>query len=77
MPGMDIEAIEHVQLAMPPGQENQARNFYPGVLSLREVPKPRELAKRGIGLVITAFPSMGIERTSIWEAAARRRGSNP
>jgi catechol 2,3-dioxygenase-like lactoylglutathione lyase family enzyme len=40
-------AIDHVQLAMPPGQEQAARTFYAGVLGMREIPKPAELAGRG------------------------------
>jgi catechol 2,3-dioxygenase-like lactoylglutathione lyase family enzyme len=42
-------AIDHVQLAMPPGQEQEqaARSFYAGVLGMREIPKPTELAARG------------------------------
>jgi catechol 2,3-dioxygenase-like lactoylglutathione lyase family enzyme len=39
--------LDHVQLAMPEGEEEQARQFYAGVLGLEEVPKPPELAKRG------------------------------
>jgi catechol 2,3-dioxygenase-like lactoylglutathione lyase family enzyme len=42
-----IAAIEHVQLAMPPGREDAARDFYAGVLGIPEVPKPPHLAKRG------------------------------
>ena len=44
---MRIYALDHVQLAMPPQQEEQARAFYAGVLGLNEVPKPPQLAKRG------------------------------
>jgi catechol 2,3-dioxygenase-like lactoylglutathione lyase family enzyme len=44
---MHIRAIEHVQLAMPAGQEETARRFYTGLLEIPEVPKPPELAKRG------------------------------
>ena len=44
---MPITAIEHVQLAMPPGEETVAREFYHGVLGIPEVPKPLRLAKRG------------------------------
>jgi catechol 2,3-dioxygenase-like lactoylglutathione lyase family enzyme len=40
-------AIDHVQLAMPPGEEAAARAFYTGVLGIREVPKPPALAARG------------------------------
>jgi catechol 2,3-dioxygenase-like lactoylglutathione lyase family enzyme len=42
-----IEAIDHVQLAMPPGQEDAARAFYTRVLGLREIPKPENLRARG------------------------------
>lgn len=44
---MRILRIDHVQLAMPPQLEESARAFYAGVLGLKEVPKPVELAKRG------------------------------
>ena len=39
--------IEHVQLAMPPGKEHEARKFYVSVLGFVEVPKPENLALRG------------------------------
>ncbi|MFI7126134.1 glyoxalase [Nonomuraea sp. NPDC050153] len=42
-----IRALHHVQLAAPRGSEPELRLFYEGVLGLREVPKPPELAKRG------------------------------
>ncbi|WP_049557164.1 glyoxalase [Nonomuraea sp. SBT364] len=42
-----ITALHHVQLAAPAGSEPELRAFYEGVLGLREVPKPPELAKRG------------------------------
>jgi catechol 2,3-dioxygenase-like lactoylglutathione lyase family enzyme len=44
---MRVKAIEHVQLAMPPGKESEARAFYEGVLGIPEVPPPPGLAKRG------------------------------
>lgn len=44
---MAFRAIDHVQLAMPPGEEEKARAFYAGVLGLQEIPKPLELAARG------------------------------
>lgn len=40
-------AIDHVQLAMPPGGEKQARHFFGEVLGMTEVNQPAELAKRG------------------------------
>ncbi len=39
--------IDHVQLAIPVGGEDAAREFYVGVLGLTEVPKPPKLAARG------------------------------
>jgi catechol 2,3-dioxygenase-like lactoylglutathione lyase family enzyme len=42
-----IKGIDHVQLAMPPGKESEARAFYECVLGIPEVPKPHNLAKRG------------------------------
>lgn len=40
-------ALHHLQVAMPPREEDTARSFYGGLLGLREVPKPAHLAKRG------------------------------
>ena len=40
-------AFDHVQLAMPPGRENDARAFYVVACGMTELPKPAELAKRG------------------------------
>ena len=44
---MKIEALEHVQLAMPPGEEAEARQFYGQLLGIPEQPKPAHLAARG------------------------------
>lgn len=44
---MRITGIDHVQLAMPAGQEEVAREFYARTLGIPEVPKPPELARRG------------------------------
>ena len=44
---MQVLAIDHVQLAMPPGGEDRARAFFSGALGIPEVPKPPELVKRG------------------------------
>ena len=40
-------ALDHVQLAMPKGEETAARRFYCEVLGVTELPKPPILAKRG------------------------------
>jgi catechol 2,3-dioxygenase-like lactoylglutathione lyase family enzyme len=44
---MPIESLDHVQLAMPAGEEQAARKFYSGLLGVPEVQKPVHLAKRG------------------------------
>ena len=44
---MTVEAVHHVQMAMPAGGEDAARGFYGGLLGLPEVPKPPALAARG------------------------------
>ncbi|HTR04577.1 MAG TPA: VOC family protein [Thermoanaerobaculia bacterium] len=44
---MTILKIDHVQLAMPRGEEEKARAFYAGLLQIPEVPKPPDLARRG------------------------------
>jgi catechol 2,3-dioxygenase-like lactoylglutathione lyase family enzyme len=40
-------ALDHVQLAIPEGEEATGRRFYSDVLGLGEVPKPPSLAGRG------------------------------
>jgi catechol 2,3-dioxygenase-like lactoylglutathione lyase family enzyme len=44
---MRVRGIDHVQLAMPAGREDEARAFYEGLLGLAEQPKPPNLAARG------------------------------
>lgn len=44
---MNILSIDHVQIAMPAGEEQQARAFYVELLGFSEIPKPPELATRG------------------------------
>lgn len=44
---MPILSIDHIQIAMPEGEEDKARTFYVGILGFTEIPKPAELAKRG------------------------------
>lgn len=43
----ELVALDHVQLAMPPGGEAEAEAFYCGVLGLDLIPKPDPLAARG------------------------------
>ncbi len=42
-----LTAVDHVQLAAPPGSEDLLRAFYADVLGMTEIPKPPLLAARG------------------------------
>lgn len=44
---MKILAVDHVQLAVPSGEEEAARRFYRDALGFVEIPKPVSLAGRG------------------------------
>lgn len=44
---MTIMHLDHIQLAMPPGGEDRAREFFRDVLGMREEEKPEPLASRG------------------------------
>jgi catechol 2,3-dioxygenase-like lactoylglutathione lyase family enzyme len=44
---MKITRLDHVQLAMPPGGEAKAREFYGRILNLREIEKPVQLQAKG------------------------------
>ena len=47
MTGWRIVGLHHVQLAMPPGSEDEAARFYAGALGMERIPKPERLAGRG------------------------------
>ncbi len=44
---MKITRLNHLQICIPRGMDEQARAFYCGVLGLPEIPKPESLAGRG------------------------------
>lgn len=44
---MNVLRLDHVQLAMPAGEEAAAVAFYEGLLGVRQVEKPPHLAARG------------------------------
>ncbi len=44
---MEITGFDHVQIAMPPGGEGEARQFYGELLGLPEIEKPTPLKARG------------------------------
>lgn len=39
--------LDHIQLAMPEGEEDQARRFFVGILGMGEEEKPYPLSERG------------------------------
>ena len=45
--GFEFARLHHVQLLIPPGGEDTAREFYGGVLGMTEIAKPPMLAARG------------------------------
>jgi len=59
-------AIDHVQLAMPAGEEAAARRFFVGVLGMHEVTKPANLQARGGALFTNENQSvrvhLGVEK---------------
>lgn len=46
-PASGLAAVDHVQLAAPPGSEDALRAFYADALGMTEIPKPPVLAARG------------------------------
>jgi len=42
-----LKDIDHVQIAMPAGEEDRARDFYGRILGFTEVAKPEHLRMRG------------------------------
>jgi catechol 2,3-dioxygenase-like lactoylglutathione lyase family enzyme len=63
MTGYRVIGLDHVQLAMPPGQESVAEAFYGEVLGFVRIPKPEPMASRG-GCWFSAGPvalHLGVE----------------
>ncbi len=48
-------AIDHVQLAMPRGEEDRAHDFYVDILGMTTLPKPADMVDRG-GLWFASGP---------------------
>ncbi|MCK0127508.1 VOC family protein [Erythrobacter sp. F6033] len=47
---MGVIGLDHVQLAIPAGGEDQMRGFFCGLLGMVEVPKPANLSPSGLWL---------------------------
>jgi catechol 2,3-dioxygenase-like lactoylglutathione lyase family enzyme len=65
-----IKAVRHAQITIPRGSEDEAREFYCGVLGLKEIAKPEALHGRGgfwleaAGFQVHVGVEDGIDRAS-------------
>jgi extradiol dioxygenase family protein len=62
-----FKRLDHIQLCIPPGKEEEARTFYSEIIGLQEIPKPQELVSNG-GLWFQAADiqlHIGTEKTII------------
>ncbi|HXD71270.1 MAG TPA: VOC family protein [Gaiellales bacterium] len=57
----DAAALDHVQVAIPPGGEGAARRFYAGLLGLREMEKPEPMRTTG-GVWFEPGVHLGVEQ---------------
>jgi catechol 2,3-dioxygenase-like lactoylglutathione lyase family enzyme len=44
---MVFKRLDHIQICIPVGKENEARFFYTEILGMTEIPKPKELKHNG------------------------------
>lgn len=44
---INFKKLDHIQICIPTGKENEARHFYTDVVGLKEIPKPQELIPNG------------------------------
>ncbi|HEV2863524.1 MAG TPA: VOC family protein [Pyrinomonadaceae bacterium] len=44
---INFRRLDHVQVSIPPGAEDRAREFYGGLLGLEEIEKPEPLRRNG------------------------------
>ena len=44
---IDFKRLDHIQICIPKGKEDEARHFYTGIIGLAEIPKPRSLIANG------------------------------
>lgn len=42
-----IQRLHHIQICIPKGKENEARQFYTNIIGLKEIPKPVALIGNG------------------------------
>ncbi len=63
-------ALDHVQVAAPPGREDDARRFYGGLLGLPELEKPPALAADGAWFAL-AGGALNVGMTDTFVPAAK------
>ena len=44
---INFKCLNHIQICIPVGKENEARRLYTDILGLKEIPKPKELIPNG------------------------------
>lgn len=66
-----IAGIDHVQVAIPPGADDEARAFYGGVLGLTETPKPAPLNASGGMWFLTGTAQLHIGSQANFVAAKK------
>ena len=44
---INFKKLDHLQICIPPGMEDKAREFYTTILGLTEIPKPAQLLVNG------------------------------
>ncbi|HEY4322697.1 MAG TPA: VOC family protein [Mucilaginibacter sp.] len=44
---INFKRIDHVQICIPKGKEDEARKFYTDIMGLKEIPKPASLMANG------------------------------
>lgn len=42
-----FKRLDHIQICVPTGKEDEARAFYTNILGLKEIPKPQQLLANG------------------------------
>ena len=44
---INFKRLDHIQICIPKGKENEARYFYTDIIGLTEIPKPDSLIANG------------------------------
>ncbi len=44
---IQFKRLDHIQICIPKGKENEARSFYTDIIGLTEIPKPEQLISNG------------------------------